>query len=258
MMLALASAVVGLVCPPETAPSISSPAGPTDVVVGNPVIRTVQLNEFAQPAAPNAEQSRTIKVTDCTPANPLVPSSLAAVKVSLEASATFEKLFEVVGSKLADTPVDVDWKRLEEMKIARTTPIGIKISDLPLGDAFKLINEKLDAPMDDFACAISHGVLSVTTLNTLDRDRLLKIYDVRDLVSAEADARKCTREAALVAITDAITQAVNPEDWADMGGEKARWQHVSGSLVITAPPRFQTQIECLLNAMRKAAEAKPA
>jgi len=84
---------------------------------------------------------------------------------------------------LTQVSVQVDWQDLEDNAIDRTKPVTLTLRNLPRRRVLRRILEGAggETRLDYEAC---DGVLHIATKDRLDQDRIVRVYPVRDLLTA--------------------------------------------------------------------------
>lgn len=86
--------------------------------------------------------------------------------------------------------ISVDWTDLEDMGIDREHPVNIRLS---AGLSFRTVLEEVLAQVGgdvQLAYAVGDGLLRIATKTKLDRNKLILIYDIRDLLIHIPDASR--------------------------------------------------------------------
>lgn len=92
----------------------------------------------------------------------------------------FDQVVEFLG-QITQTNISVDWTNLEDMGIDRDKPVTIRLNQL----SFRTVLEEILAQVGgdvQLAYAVGDGLIRIATKEKLDRDKLILIYDIRDLL----------------------------------------------------------------------------
>jgi general secretion pathway protein D len=186
--------------------------------------------------------------------------------------------------------VDVNWRSLASLGVSRDTRVSLNLTNVPIRTVLDRLSDHLSPGRDSrVGWAVIDGILVIAAQHDLDRaDMPAHVYDIRDLlvdapnykrtVDFDLDSvlAKVRRERALGAaspftdipaesaamtapgtedkarqIMALIQQQIDPEGWADVGGDRGFIQHLNGSLLITTTPRNHRQITGLLQRLRE-------
>jgi hypothetical protein len=163
------------------------------------------------------------------------------VWVTSAAGASVKDFAAAVG-KGADKEVFVDWERLSAAGIKPETTISVPLAHVYIEQAFRLVNERLAAggTGGKIAARRTGDLIEISTQETFDRrERKTVSFDLRSLLvglDAEASAKKVKE------ITKTLVQTVEPEEWADNGGDTSRQSMAEGRMFVVAPPRIQNAV----------------
>ncbi len=147
-----------------------------------------------------------------------------------------------------EVSVQVDERSLEAAGIAGDSAITCKVSKISARAALRLALKKLDASF-----VIRDESLTITSRDDAGRMLEVHVYPVRDLVAVKAeDGSSSDDYEALIA---AIQSTIAAPSWDASGGSATiKPLPTAGSLVISQTSEVQSQIEKLLNALRKSSE----
>jgi type II secretory pathway component GspD/PulD (secretin) len=137
---------------------------------------------------------------------------------------------------------------------------------------------KASDPVLPASWAVQDGILTISSDDVLRQNTLLEIYDVRDLLFEVPDFDNApqfniqssggggsgqspfsgggtnitlaTRGDRVTAISDLIQASVDPDGWADAGGDTSSLTELNGNFIITTTPRYHREVIGLLNKLR--------
>ena len=148
--------------------------------------------------------------------------------------------------------ISVNWAALEKAGIDRNAPVTTRLKDVKLSRALEHILHNVGGGKIDFVAA--KGVITVSTIEDLDRDKVTQVYDLRDLlVVDEKDEKKADaiREALVAELTALIQETIAPDSWDTKGGKTGSISHRAGQLAVTHTARHQAQVKRLLEQVRE-------
>lgn len=194
-------------------------------------------------------------------------------------------LVDVIGFIQANTNlnIDVDWTSLEDIGVERETPVTLQLNAVPVRLVLDRVLEKVSDPDLPASWSVSDGILTIASDEVLRRNTTLEIYDIRDLIfvvpdfdeapdfdlssvlqsgqggggqspfsgSSDTDVEIPPRDERVQAIVDLIQANVDPDGWADLGGDTGAVQELNGNLIVTNTPRNHRAIIGLLNKLRQ-------
>jgi len=196
-------------------------------------------------------------------------------------------LSDVIGFVQAVTQlnVDVDWQSLEAVSITRETPVTLNLTQVPVETVLNRVLEKISQDDQNAAgWAIEDGVLRIASKEAINRNKLLVIYDVRDLLveitdftnAPNFDLSQTTQDGGggsqspfqgrnqnnnngggrtLQERTDdlikIITETIDSSGWREVGGTTGFIQQLRGNLIITQTPKNHRAIAGLLSKLRE-------
>jgi type II secretory pathway component GspD/PulD (secretin) len=190
---------------------------------------------------------------------------------------------------VANVNVDVDWPQLETKGIERTTPVTLKLTNVSIETVLDRVMEKVSSdPSNGGAWAIQNGVLTISSREQINKNRVLAIYDIRDLLIEVPDyanapefdlqtvlqnqgggggggqspfrdnqqnqpgggLQQRTLQERTQDIIDIIQTNVDNTGWVANGGEVGAIQELQGSLIITNTPANHRAVQGLLRKLR--------
>jgi type II secretory pathway component GspD/PulD (secretin)/tetratricopeptide (TPR) repeat protein len=188
--------------------------------------------------------------------------------------------------QVANVNMDVDWAALETKGIERDTPVTLKLTNVTIETVLDRIMEKVSPDsMSGAAWAVQNGVLTVSSREAINKNKVLAIYDIRDLLVEVPDYENApefdlqsvlqstgqgggnsqspfreaqqerpprrTLEERTRDIVDIIQTNVDTMGWQANGGDVGAIQELSGSLIITNTPANHRAIQGLLRKLRE-------
>ena len=175
---------------------------------------------------------------DTTPAQQRVRTALVR-----EVAVHFQQrpLGDALGmlARVADVPIVVSARRLEEAGVSLETPVTIDLPPAPLACQLRHILSPLH-----LALGVQQDVVLVTTPEELERESRMSIrsYDVRPL------GARLGIELPAIWAADLVTTLIDSESWVDVGGAGAA-REFQGRLVILHRDDVHEGIERLLAAI---------
>jgi hypothetical protein len=163
---------------------------------------------------------------------------------------------------------DVRWKVLEAAGIDNETAITLKLNDVPLRQVLDYLCEEVAGAVVKFRARADRGVIVISTDEDLSKDTELRVYDVRDLLIADAQFMNWPTSAPAVSSSAPVPPSANPyqesidrlkqvlidnvatDSWRDSGGTVGNIQDFDGLFIITTTPEYQQQIADLLEKIR--------
>ena len=105
-----------------------------------------------------------------------------------------EPLFKVLADLQQRTGVSIhpDWKSLAAADVEKDTPITMSLINAPASTVLELIIKQAGAgaELEPLAAFVRKGIVMVSTKRELDRDTIVQVYDIRDLLTAEPAFRR--------------------------------------------------------------------
>jgi general secretion pathway protein D len=185
--------------------------------------------------------------------------------------------------------VTVDWDDLADVGVDRERPISLSLRSIPLRTAFKeLLNQAGGEAALGFA--VRDGVLRIATRRTLDRDKHVVVYDIRDLLvdmprfvnaptldladsfkesgGGVSPARRdlfttespddpdkalvlAQHDARVQEMLDIIRTNVAPDSWRETGGGDGALRELNGELIVYNTSDAHQQVTSLLDQLRE-------
>lgn len=201
-------------------------------------------------------------------------------------------LADVVGFVEAVTQlnIDVDWQSLEQIGITKEAPVSLKLSNVTVKTVLDRVMEKVSPdPRTRAGWAIHDGVVTIASDASLRQNKVLVIYDIRDLLVQVPDFTNAptfdlqsvlqsggkggggggqspfqsnnqgtnqslttrTLQERTDEIIGIVTRNVDKEGWETNGGDTGFIEQLNGSLIITNTPRNHREIAGLLRKLRE-------
>jgi len=183
--------------------------------------------------------------------------------------------------------IDVDWQSLEQIGINKENTVSLKLTNVPVKTILDRVMEKVSPdPRTRANWAIHDGVLTIASDASLRQNKVLVIYDIRDLlveVPNFTDAPQFDLQSVLQSsqgggggqspfrssgqqqqalttrtlqertdeLIGIVTRNVDKEGWETNGGDTGFIEQLNGSLIITNTPRNHREIAGLLRKLRE-------
>lgn len=80
---------------------------------------------------------------------------------------------------------DVNWPALEEVGVAKDTPVTLQLNNVPAREVLRLVLAQISPPGDNLnpvSFAVINGIVRISTQRVLNKDLDTKMYDIRDLL----------------------------------------------------------------------------
>jgi hypothetical protein len=216
-------------------------------------------------AAPGTAGADQVSVISPDPAGSFAPPPppTPGTRVIIGDWMTVEKAFDAIG-RAAGYPLLVHWADLERVGLNRGERLKTTTPSVVIEAAIAVIQEngpRLRPPdidyRPDLGYRIADGIFEIATTHFFDaRETELVCYDVtgiaRDLrvqTAWETDEGRIIGIASVEAVrtvADLIRELVEPEAWADNGGDLATMRLFGPRLLVEAPSRVHAQIRALL------------
>jgi general secretion pathway protein D len=199
-------------------------------------------------------------------------------------------LQNIVGflSQVTNLNIDVDWQSLEQVGINADDPVTLNLTNVPVKTVLDRVIEKVGSsdPTSGAAWSITDGVLTIASREVINKNKVLVIYDIRDLLieipdypdAPELDLQNVLQQSGQGGggggrspfeqpddedregrtlqertdeLIDIITTNVDQQGWQENGGEVGFIQQLQGQLIITNTPSNHRQIFGLLSKLRE-------
>lgn len=185
--------------------------------------------------------------------------------------------------------VDTDWQALESVGIDRATPVTLNLTNVTVETVLNRVAEKVSPDaLTGAAWTIADGVLTISTREQINRQKIMAIYDIRDLLvevpnygdlapnvdlqqalqqggrqgggggqspfqggNADEDVGGRTLQERTNDLLEILTTNVDPDGWRDNGGDVGFIQQLNGLLIITNTPANHRAIDSLLAKLRE-------
>lgn len=211
-----------------------------------------------------------------------VPTARFPEGTTLEQAVTFVET-------VAEMNIDIDWASLEEIGVDRSTPVSLNLSQVPMRTVLdRLLDKASPDRLSRASWAVNDGILQIASDESLRKNTVLAIYDIRDLLieipdydnAPEFDLSQVLQQSGggggggggrspfqnadqedeedriplderRQQIVDIIVQNIDSEGWTDNGGDTGKIQPLAGSLIITNTARNHREIGGLLSKLRE-------
>ncbi|MCC6950690.1 MAG: hypothetical protein IT433_04505 [Phycisphaerales bacterium] len=202
-------------------------------------------------------------------------------------------LTTVIGFLKAVTNLDfdVDYQSLELVSIDRESPVTLNLTNVPIRTILDRVVERVSPDAANGAAwSINDGVITVASKEVINRNRVLVIYDIRDLLievpdynqapefdlqavlqstgqqgggSGQSPFRDNQQGGGLAGagrrsledrtndLIQIITTNVDQEGWQENGGQTGFIQQLQGNLIITQTPANHREVHGLLSKLRE-------
>ena len=184
----------------------------------------------------------------------------------------------------------VNWRALETAGIDRTTPVTLRLRDVPFRKALTLVLSEVGGGTVQLAYTIDEGVITISTADELATNTTTQTYDIRDLIinvpdfegpefdlssssggggeggggggggaslfgdsgtgTSEEDEGP-SREELVEQITTLIKTNISSDSWQDNGGTVGTLSELNGTLIVTQTPENQERVAALLEKLRE-------
>jgi beta-lactamase regulating signal transducer with metallopeptidase domain len=158
----------------------------------------------------------------------------------------------------------VDWRALEAAGIDRNTPVTTRVRNVKFSKALRIILDHVGGDIVKLGYAIDGNILNVSTADSLAKDTVTRVYDIRDIIIEVPDyvAEKTapqtrptdpakTRAQYIEQVTDLIKETVDADSWRENGGSVGSLRELQGQLIITQTQENQRSIALLLDQLRE-------
>ena len=116
-----------------------------------------------------------------SPANRAVRKKLTAVQRKLEFTGVpFEQVIEFMRD-ISGVSIHVRWGALEQVGVDKDTPVNIKLTDVPIEKALRVILADVGG-LTPLAYVIDEGIITISTKDDLSQQTVVRVYDIRDLI----------------------------------------------------------------------------
>lgn len=110
--------------------------------------------------------------------------------------------------------IHVSWKRLNAIGVRKDERIELTLKQVPLDMVLKMVlQEALDDGLDELGYSVRGGIIVISTRDALQRDTILKAYDITDLIESGYAVRR-------FANTPVLGMALTGREF--VGGEEKR------------------------------------
>lgn len=224
------------------------------------------------PAARNTPRKpSTSSTAPGKPADPM--AAVRALRIKLPSIDVHDLPFDEFTAWLArqgSINVVPRWRQLEKAGIKRDTPVTVELKDATLGDALRKVLQSLADRESPLAFRTEENIITISSKADLDRQLMVKVYDVQDLLiqtpnfrgllpelddsgmqlreSSAGDQLKGADEATRE-LADILTTHVYPDSWKVHGG-LGTISYLRGRLVVRNTPEVHEALSGQLRALR--------
>jgi len=179
----------------------------------------------------------------------------------------------------------VNWRALEGAGIEPGTTVNMQLQNVPADKALRLILDQVGGDLVPLGFTIDDGVVTISTLDNLGRNTVIRTYDIRDLVvqapnfteapdfdlvtiteggsteggggsdslfeDVDEDDGLLGREELITQIMDLVRDTVDPDNWRENGGLVSSMSELNGSLIINTTSQNHREILSLLGQLRE-------
>jgi len=194
----------------------------------------------------------------------------AAARVSMEFDGTpLEEAFEAIRDA-ARIPAILDKREILETGFSLQAPVRLILRDTPALTAMELLGGALGEGVGNFRVEAYGGLLRLTSDAAGDRIRFTQQYVIQDIVTDAARVQRLrgalgdgdpedvafnvadlNAEAALRDLIMLLQEMAHPEDWFDMGGQRAKLGVLGCGIYVTGPPSTHRLIQQALRELRR-------
>ncbi|MCA9303609.1 MAG: hypothetical protein KC996_05765 [Phycisphaerales bacterium] len=217
-------------------------------------------------------------------ANRAVLATLEDTRMPVEFSDNaFEDVIAFIGTT-TQIDIDVDWDSLADIGVDPDSPVDLTLKNVTVATLLDRVIAKVSDPDLPAGWAIQDGILTIASDEVLRKNTVLEIYDIRDLIfevpnfdnapqfnlqsaiqSASGgggggqspfsqggqDVDLIDRDERVQQIVDLLQANIDPDGWADLGGDTSAITELNGNFVITSTPKNHRAIIGLLNKLRE-------
>ncbi len=151
----------------------------------------------------------------------------------------------------------VNWRALQTAGLDRNTPVSLNVRDVPAYRALHLTLETISEDTAHLGYTVYAGTVTVSTQEDLNSEKyqLVKIYDVRDLLSFQisrgADSSQNSNYTNRVnLLISSIMAAVASDSWRDNGGNIGSIHDFDGRLIVNQTADNHIALALLLAKLR--------
>ena len=179
------------------------------------------------------------------------------------------------------TNLIAEWRELESAGIDANAPVSLRVTKLPLRRVLELLCDEAGGGTIKLDTRVADGTIVLSTADDNAAYGEIRLYDVRDLLSANREFRMqlgwrpttnpsggsgggqslfagsgggnppYPEQEAIDDLTRIITDFVAPDMWRDNGGTVGSIREFNGRLMIAATPAMHERIAALLELIRK-------
>jgi bla regulator protein BlaR1 len=228
--------------PPQS--SKSAPADP-DGVKPQPVPRT----------APEAADIGRIRENNDAAARQAAKAD-AAMEASLQRrlpEVNFQRaaLSDVIDflRDVSGADIQVNWRALEAAGIERKAPVTVRLRNVQFSTALTRILDDATGGAVKLGYETEDGVLVIATAEELNKNTVINVYDIRDLLAISKDEKQHKELAEQ--LVKLLEDTIDPHSWTGNGGNVGIIKYLAGQLVVTQTKANHRKLVALLEKMRE-------
>jgi len=149
--------------------------------------------------------------------------------------------------------IRVDWRALEAAGLKPDTGFFVNIGSMTIGKALEIVLDSFPSKESRIAYVIRDGAVMISTEDDLRRQKVFRVYDVRDLIAyiRRHEGPDAEPGDASSAVRYTIRNVIDLDSWHSTGGEYGRLCEIGGLLVITQTIANHQAIDGLLGNLRR-------
>jgi len=175
-------------------------------------------------------------------------------------------------AKAADVNLVVNWRALEEAGIEPGTEVTLHLNNVSVHAVLDHTLDQVGGDLIRLGYSVDdHGILHVSTRDDLDRNTLIRTYDIRSIVrpipkfvllndppadghygsesifSDDYDDNGYSREEMITQVMDLIRDTIDMDNWREYGGLVSSMSELNGFLIINTTHTNHREVESLLD-----------
>lgn len=186
------------------------------------------------------------------------PASVHEASLTISPDMTLREIVDAIADA-TDLGIVVDWGQMEEIGLVELgldeQPTGMGLSAEPISALETLQLIQRQSEWFDWRFR-ENNLLELGEREAFDlSERVLASYDIAQTLLRLRNEYELPYDEATLAITQLITEFVEPELWEDNGGLVGQLEVVGGTLFISAPPRMHERTAWILAELDKQSDA---
>jgi hypothetical protein len=136
----------------------------------------------------------------------------------------------------------VNWRALDQAGLDKSTPVTVDLSNHTLDQGLARVLDAAGRPDARLDWSFDDDVITISLEDDLASDVIIRVYDVRDLITARFSSSEADKTWALIAD---LERAVAPESWRGASGGKNAYgsmRGLAGHLIVTQTKHHQDLI----------------